>query len=110
MAMEFKADVRSVLIAFPAEIDLSNERDLRHQLITAILSPGVSVVIVDMTATKICDSMGIRALVLAHRRAVRHDVELRLLRPGQNVINVLKDLRLDDVLRVCDTFEEAASL
>ena len=64
-----------VVVVPPAEIDVTNS-ELVHQRIVAALTPGVDVVIADMTSTTFCDSSGVHAVVFAHesRRRPRHRV------------------------------------
>jgi anti-sigma B factor antagonist len=69
------------VIALPAELDVANAHLFGEQLGSAFV-PGVTVVIADMTDTIHCDSWGIRMLVLAHKRATRNHVELRLAVPS----------------------------
>jgi anti-anti-sigma factor len=107
MATQPMARARPVLVALPAEIDISNARDVRGQIIAAALRPGVSIVIADLTATTFCDSMGARAFVQAHQRAARNGTELRLLRPARAVMRVLELLGLDQVLTICQTAGDA---
>jgi anti-anti-sigma factor len=96
-----------VLVALPAEIDATNARDVRNQIMAAALRPGVRVVIADMTPTSFCDSVGIRALLLAHQRAARGGVELRLLGPGRTVRRVLELTGADQVLMIYESLDEA---
>jgi anti-sigma B factor antagonist len=100
-------ETRPALVTLPAEIDIANARDVRNQLTTAVLRPGVQVVIADMTATTFCDSTGIRALVLAHQRAARNGTELRLLRPRPAVMRLLEVLGLSSWLTICETVGDA---
>jgi anti-anti-sigma factor len=88
-----------VLVTLPDEIDIANAHAVREQ-IAAAFKPGVGVVIADMTATTFCDTMGIRALVLAHQRAAASGSELRLLMPCRNVMRLLELLGLDRALAV----------
>src|SRR6202046_465407 len=66
-----------VVVVLPAEIDVTNS-ELVHQRIVAALTPGVDVVIADMTSTTFCDSSGVHAVVFAHEAAVARGIELRL--------------------------------
>jgi anti-anti-sigma regulatory factor len=60
-----------VVVALPAEIDMANADSVAEQLRSAF-TPGVTVVMVDMTLTEFCDSYGMRAVALAHRCAAAH--------------------------------------
>jgi anti-sigma B factor antagonist len=95
------------LIVLPAEIDITNARDVRSQIIAAAMRPGVRIIIADMGATEFCDTSGVRELVLAHQRAVRDGTELRLLRPCANVMRVLQVLGLAQKLTICQSLEDA---
>jgi len=53
-----------------------------------------------MTGTRFCDSMGLRALVLAHQQAVAHHAELRLVITSAGVLRVMAITQLDTVLRI----------
>ncbi len=54
-----------VVVTLPAEIDMANSGQVRRELYAA-LATGVAVVVAGMTATTFCDTMGFRALVMAH--------------------------------------------
>src|SRR5215472_3649622 len=77
-----------VVVSLPAEIDVANAERISGQLRAAVAA-GPTVVIADMTATTFCDSMGVRALLLAHRHAGARGTELRLLLPSPYVLRVL---------------------
>jgi anti-sigma B factor antagonist len=98
---------RPAVVALPAEIDVTNARDVRTQLTAAAAQPGVQVVIADMTGTVFCDTSGVRAFVLAHQRAAHDGTELRLLRPCVNVMRVLEMTGLDQMLTIRHTLEDA---
>jgi anti-sigma B factor antagonist len=98
---------RPAMVALPAEIDVTNARDVRAQLTAATVQPGVQVVIADMTGTTFCDNSGVRALVQAHQRAARNGTELRLLRPCVNVMRVLEMTGFDQMLTIRHTLEDA---
>ena len=53
-----------VVVALPAEIDVTNSEEVYAQLMAA-LTPGVSAVIADMMATVFCDSSGVHAIMHA---------------------------------------------
>jgi anti-sigma B factor antagonist len=87
------------VVALPAEIDITNARRTRRQLYTALAS-GAPVVVADMTATRFCDSQGLRALVLAHKRAAECNAELRVVMTSAAVLRVMAITKLDTVLRI----------
>ena len=71
-----------VMVRLPAEIDSSNADHVRQQLCTA-LTPGVRIVVADLTTTTFCDVAGVRGLARARACATARNTELRLaVRPG----------------------------
>ena len=102
------AQGRLAVVTLPAEIDFANASALSAQL-TAVLCPGVSAVIADMTATRFCDSAGIRMLILASEYAVAHDSELRLLAPDQAVVRTMTIMGVDKLLSTYPTLDQAVA-
>jgi anti-anti-sigma factor len=92
-------DAVPVVVALPAEIDMANADDVADQLRSAF-TPGVPIVVADMTLTVFCDSYGMRALVLGHRYAAAHHAQLHLAAPDTKVVQVLKLAGLDRLLPV----------
>lgn len=107
MAALTVADGWPILVILPAEIDITNARDIRCQLTAAALRHGTTVVIADMTATTFCDIAGLRALLHANLRAARNTAELRLVSPGYAVKRILQITGADQVLAIYDTIAEA---
>ena len=54
------ARVAPVVVVLPAEIDVTNSEQVYDRLVAA-LTPGVDIVIADMTSTSFCDSSGVHA-------------------------------------------------
>jgi anti-sigma B factor antagonist len=90
---------RPVSVPLPAEIDLANAEDVGEQL-RAAFAPGVTVVIADLGSTVFCDCAGARQLVLAHKRAVASNRELRVVISPAGVLRVLAILGFDRVLEI----------
>jgi WhiB family transcriptional regulator, redox-sensing transcriptional regulator len=106
MDPQLAADAWPVLVTLPAEIDIANAHGVCEQ-IAAALKQGAPVVIADMRATTFCDARGVRALVLAARRAAANGGELRLLMPRRNVARVMKLLGLDQALAIYQNLDGA---
>jgi len=87
------------VVALPAEIDMANADDVGEQLRSAF-TPGVTMVVADLTLTVFCDSYGMRALVLARRCAAAHQAQLRLVVSHPSVLQVLTLAGLDRLLPV----------
>jgi anti-sigma B factor antagonist len=100
------APARPVVVALPAEIDISNAEHIGEELCAA-LAPGVTTVIADMTATRFCDSTGISMLVLAHRKALANNAELRLVAMSTAVLRALTLVRIDHFLPVYPSVADA---
>ena len=60
------------MVTLRAEIDMANADRVGADL-EAAFGPGVGVVVADMSGTRFCDSLGIRALVMAYRWAKASD-------------------------------------
>jgi anti-anti-sigma factor len=88
-----------VVVCLPPEIDLSNAAAIAQQLRSA-LTPGVTVVIADMTATVFCDCAGITPLVQAHHRVAAHGAELRVAAAHVSILRILRLTGLDRLLSV----------
>ena len=89
------------VVVAPTEIDMATADDLGTALLAATAN-GHTVIVVDMTGTRFCDSAGLRVLTAAHRRAVADGGELRLITPaGSSVFHVLT---LTGMYRLIPTF------
>ena len=65
-----------VIVTLPARIDAA-AAEHAADYITAAFTPGVSVVVADLTSTGWCDGSAIRNLLKAHRRAAARGRQLR---------------------------------
>jgi anti-sigma B factor antagonist len=101
------AQPRAVVVTLPAEIDISNADSLAEQLCAAF-APGVRTVIADMTGTRFCDSSGISMLILAHKKALTNNAELRLVALSAAVLRALTLVRIDLLLPVYPSLAEAS--
>jgi anti-anti-sigma factor len=90
---------RPVIVSLPTEIDMANEADVGEQLCAAF-APGVTVVIADLGSTVFCGTSGARQLVLARKRAVASNCELRVVISSAGVLRVLAILGLDRDLEI----------
>ena len=93
---------RPVIVSLPAEIDMANEEDVGEQL-RAAFAPGVTgvtVVIADLGSTVFCGTSGARQLVVARKRAVASNCELRVVISSAGVLRVLAILGLDRELEI----------
>jgi anti-sigma B factor antagonist len=91
----------------PDEIDHENAGQLLEALNSA--GSGHATIIVDMTATQVCDSSGIQALVLALKRAQAGGGELRLVMGLPAVRRIFKVTGVDRLVRIFVTLPEAVA-
>jgi hypothetical protein len=71
-----------VIVTLPAQLDAAAAEQAAGQ-ITAAFTPGVRVVIADLTAAARCDRSAIRNLLKAHRKATARGGQVRFaIRPG----------------------------
>ena len=80
-----------VVVSLPGEIDLTNAGETLA-LITAAFRPTVTVVIADLTATRFCDSAGLRHLLQAHQHAADAGIQLQLVIPPRGPVGRVIEL------------------
>jgi anti-sigma B factor antagonist len=97
---------RPVVVTFPAEIDLANAGQLGDELASASAS-GAMRVIADLTPSRFCDSAGIGMLFRAHRYALAHGAELRLVVPDGAVLRVMEITGMGRLLPIYPSLDEA---
>jgi anti-sigma B factor antagonist len=96
-----------VVVVLPAEIDVTNS-ELVHDKLVAALTPGVGVVVADMTSTSFCDSSGVHAVIFAHEAAAARGVQLRIaVSPAGSVRRVLQLIGVASVVPVYPSLAEA---
>jgi anti-sigma B factor antagonist len=101
------AQVTPVIVVLPAEIDVTNADQVYEHLI-AVLAPGVTTVIADMTTTGFCDSSGVHALMHAVETAGEQGVQMRLaVSPTTSVRRVLQLIGVGQVVPVHSSLQEA---
>jgi len=93
------------VVTAPAEMDITTAYRLRGALAAAVR--GHATVVVDMTRTHACDTAGLHVLVRAHRRALAHGGELRLVAPRPDVRRLFAITGLDRVIRQFASLDEA---
>ncbi len=84
-----------VVVALPAEIDLTNREEVFGRVCAAFAS-GATVVIADLTATTFCDCASLRCLLTVQHGAAANGGQLMLVIPsGSPVWRVMNLLGLD---------------
>jgi anti-sigma B factor antagonist len=96
-----------VVVVLPAEIDVTNS-ELVHDKLVAALTPGVGVVVADMTSTSFCDSSGVHAVIFANETAAARGVQMRIaVSPEGSVRRVLQLIGVASVVPVYPSLAEA---
>jgi anti-anti-sigma factor len=97
-----------VVVQLPAEIDLVNSGEVRAMLVRAA-TPGVEVVIADLTNTTFCDSAGFRELFAARQTLAAAAVDLRLAAVHQNVTRIMEITGVDQLMTLYPSVRSAAA-
>lgn len=95
----------AVRLSLSGNLDISAAEDLALPM--AVLAGGGGGVVLDMTRLDCIATIGIRELVLAARALERHRGQLLLLRPNSSVTNALKATRVDGLLPIVRSQDEA---
>lgn len=85
------------VITAPAEIDVASAESLRAAL-AETAARGHATIVVDLSATRFCDSAGLHALIRAHRTAVAEGGELRLVTGSHGVLRIFAITGVDRVM------------
>jgi anti-anti-sigma regulatory factor len=96
-----------VMVTLPARIDAATGEQAAEQ-ISAAFTPGVTVVIADLTSTARCDRSAIRHLLKAHRQATARGRQVRfVIRPGGPVQRITDFADIHPLLAVYPTLQHA---
>ena len=96
-----------VIVTLPAQLDAAAAEQAADQ-ITAAFTPGVSVVIADLTAAACCDRSAIRNLLKAHRKATARGGQVRFaIRPGGPLHQITGFAGTHPLLAVYPTLQHA---
>jgi len=101
---DFEDGVRKIDLVGRLDLEGANEIDLRF---TALTSAARMLTIVDLAGVEFLASIGIATLVRNARSARLREGNLVLINPRPNVAQVLTSTKIDSLLPVCATLEEA---
>jgi anti-anti-sigma factor len=85
------------VLEITGELDYANAGELREQLATVTLRPGLRLVL-DLAGLEFCDSSGISALIAAHNQARAAEADFALAAVPDNTLRILRVVGLDQVL------------
>jgi anti-anti-sigma factor len=90
---------RQAIVAFPAQVDVSNAGQLQDRLLS-VINRGATVLIADLTRTASCDHAAVAALARACQRAAVSGTQVRLVVTAPVVRRVLSLEGLDRVVSI----------
>jgi anti-sigma B factor antagonist len=96
----------TAVVPMPAEIDIANASRLAAELDRAI-HPGVKTLVIDMTLTTFCDSLGVKVIARTRGQAVAEGVDLRLVTASTQVQRILAVTGLDTKVRIHRRLDDA---
>jgi anti-anti-sigma factor len=99
---------RQAIVAFPAQVDVTNVDQLRDRLLS-VINRGAAVVIADMTGTLSCDHAAVEAIARACQRAAVSGAQLRLVVTAPVVRRVLGIEGLDRLVSIYPSLEAATA-
>jgi hypothetical protein len=105
--LDQEACVRPVIVTFPGQIDTATAEQAAEQ-ISAAFTPGVSVVIADLTSTACRDRAAIRHLLKAHRKATARGRQVRFaICPGGALDRITDFADIHPLLAIYPTLRHA---
>jgi len=76
-------------------------------ILEELLAAGERCIVVDLGRLTFCDSIGLSALIVAHRTCTERGGFLRLARPAPFLLNVLTVVGVRDVIEVYESLDAA---
>ena len=101
-------DAGHCVVAVRGEVDLATAPSLRDEL-RALLDDAPPAVVLDLDAVPFLDSTGLGVLVAGYKRAAALGIPMSIARPRRIVANALTLVRIDTVIPVYDTVEDAVN-
>jgi anti-sigma B factor antagonist len=98
-------DQRTVVVALPGEVDVTNDGEVLDALVRA-LSDGAVVLVADGSEVAFCGSSGVAALLAVHREAAAAGTQLRVA-ASPVLRRVLRLIGADHVLNTYPTLAAA---
>ena len=91
------------------KLDASNASDLKDELIK-LNKKGTNSIVIDLSATKYCDSSGLSAILVANRLCKDTNGKFALVGLQPNVTKMIAISQLDKVLSIVSTLEEVDAI
>ena len=97
---------RAIVKTLVDKLDASNASELKSELLI-LNKNGVNNIVIDMMATKYCDSSGLSAVLVANRLCKDSSGKFVLCGLNDNVANMIKIAQLDRVFTIVSNQTEA---
>jgi anti-anti-sigma factor len=94
------------IVRLEGELDIATVPTLRERLL-GVLSPGVRLLIIDLSGVSFCDVAGLAVLIGTQRRATARGIVVRLAAPRPQLAKLLRITGLDHRLTICATLADA---
>jgi anti-sigma B factor antagonist len=91
------------------ELDIATIPALRERLL-GVFSPGMRLLIIDLSGVSFCDVTALAALIGTQSRARGRGIIFRLAAPRPQMAKLLRITGLDESFTVCTTLDDALSL
>jgi anti-anti-sigma factor len=101
---DFEDGIRKIDLAGRLDIEGTDAIDLKLTVLTATEQ---TFSIIDLAGVEFLASIGIAALIRSAKAARRRNGNIVLLNPRENVARVLASMRIDQIVPVCYSVEEA---
>jgi anti-sigma B factor antagonist len=105
MDIQFKDIGEHKVILVSGEVDLYNVSELKKALFS-ITDGKYHSVIVDMKNVNYMDSSGIGALVAGQKKMRAHNGKFALMKPTEDVLNILKLATLDKFFKIYESEDD----
>jgi anti-anti-sigma factor len=95
-----------IIARLEGDLDIASTPALRERLL-GVLSPGVRLLVIDLSGVSFCDVAGLAVLIGTQRRARARGITVRLAAPRPQMARLLRITGLDRSLTICATLADA---
>lgn len=106
MSLDVLESPEAVVVTVRGSVDMSDTETLRARL-DEVIAARPSLLVLELSEMEFISSAGLGAIVSAQVQARAHDGRVRLVAPKPEIRRLLETTRLDAVLVICSTLEEA---
>lgn len=95
-----------IIARLEGDLDIASTPALRERLL-GVLSPGVRLLVIDLSGVSFCDVAGLAVLIGTQRRARARGIIVRLAAPRPQMARLLRITGLDRSFTICATLADA---